>query len=49
MLKNLILASFAFAVPICYATYSNWQDVRPYVVGDPETAEGRLLYFAGRG
>ncbi len=47
--RTIIIACFAFSLPLAFATYSNWEAVRPYLIGDAATAEGQLLYFARRG
>jgi hypothetical protein len=47
--RTLVIAFFAFTIPLSIATYANWPAVRPYLVGDAATAEGHLLYFARRG
>ena len=39
----------AFAVPVGAATAWNWQEVRPYIVGDPNIAEGEMICFSVRG
>jgi hypothetical protein len=47
--KTIMIACFAFTIPLSIAVYSNWAAVRPYVIGDPDTAEGHLLYFTRPG
>ena len=47
--RTIAISLLAFAVPLSVASYLNWPALRPYVIGDPATAEGHLLYFARRG
>ena len=47
--KTITLACLAFVIPLSIATYSNWHAVRPYLIGDPATAQGHLLYFTRPG
>ena len=48
LVRTIVISVLAFALPLTYSAYSNWDAVRPYVVGEA-TAEGRLLYFSRQG
>ncbi len=48
MNKHLLLALVAFLVPICTVVTLGGEAVSPYFIGNPKTAEGRLLYFASK-
>ena len=43
------IAMLAFALPITAVAAMNWGDLRPYLVGDPMTATGELLFFTAPG
>ena len=43
------IALLAFTLPIGSVAVINWADVRPYLVGDPKTATGELLFFTAPG
>ena len=49
MIRTLIIIAIAFADPVGVATCMKWQEIRPYVVGDPLIAEGEMYYFAAGG
>lgn len=43
-----IVALAAIVIPSSAAVYTNWDEMRPYLVGDAD-APGQLLYFSRRG
>lgn len=47
--KTVALASLAFALPVTTMAIMNWDGLRPYLVGDPNTATGELLFFTAPG
>ncbi len=47
--KTLAIALLAFALPITTVAVTQWDDLRPYLVGDPHTATGKLLFFTAPG
>ena len=49
MFRTLGFIALAFIFPVSVATFMNWQEVRPYVIGDPQIAQGEMLCFATRG
>lgn len=49
LIKTCMIILLAFAVPVGAATAWNWQEVRPYIVGDPNIAEGEMICFSVRG
>jgi hypothetical protein len=40
-----IIAVAGFTVPVLVAAVLNWEQIQPYVVVDPQTAEGHVLYL----
>lgn len=47
--QTIVMALFAFGLPVASVVALNWNEVRPYLIGDPDIAEGRMLYFATMG
>ena len=48
-IKVLGIALLAFLLPVVAVAVVNWDEVRPYLVGDPEVATGTVLYFTAPG
>ena len=47
--RNILIAIFVFISPLAVVVGANWSEFEPFVIGDPATAEGELLYFSRRG
>ena len=47
--KTMAIALLAFALPVTTVAIMNWDGLRPYLVGDPYTATGELLFFTAPG
>lgn len=47
--QTCIAVLVAFLLPVILVVTMNWSDVRPYVIGDPDIANGKMLYFAATG
>ena len=44
-IRILFVATGLFLLPVAITAALNWNDVRPYLLADPHTAEGHALYF----
>ncbi|MGB7325273.1 MAG: hypothetical protein WBD31_10415 [Rubripirellula sp.] len=44
----LIVTVAGIVIPSSAAVYTNWTDIRPYLIGDAN-APGHLLYFSRHG
>ena len=40
-----LVATVLFLLPVTIAAALNWNNVRPYLIADPQTTEGHVLYF----
>ena len=49
IIKALLVISFVVIPPLATLIYMRWEDLRPYVIADADTAEGTLYYFTGSG
>ena len=47
--KLIGIAALTFLVPVGIATFSNWSNIEPFVIGSPDTSRGTLLYFSRKG
>ena len=47
--KLIGIAALTFLVPVGIATFSNWSNIEPFVIGGPDTSRGTLLYFSRKG
>ena len=47
--KTMVFALLAFTLPVAAVAFTNWDDFRPYLIGDPYTATGELLFFTAPG
>lgn len=48
--QKLVIAAIAFFLPVATVCLMHREELRPYVVADPQSArDGQLLYFARRG
>ena len=45
----LIGAIICFCFPVIIASVMNWKQIQPYVVVDPTTAEGQVVYLYAPG
>jgi len=43
--KVLFASLVVFLSPLAVVAALNWDSFQPYITGDPETADGKLLYF----
>lgn len=48
LLRSMVLALAVFTMPMSYVVYSNWTAFEPFVVGDPKTSDGYVLFFTTR-
>jgi len=48
-IKLICMGLGAFMLPLVLVVALNWDEVRPYFVGDPDVAKGKMLYFATKG
>ena len=48
-IKVLGISLLAFFLPVAAVAVVNWEEVRPYLIGDPEAATGTVLYFTAPG
>ena len=45
--RLLLVATILFMLPVVVTAAMNWNEVRPYLIADPHTTEGHVLYFYG--
>ncbi len=41
----LVAAVASFGIPVLIAVMLNWEQIRPYVIVDPGSARGHVLYL----